>query len=39
VNYIDIIAQGTIDATIIRALRTKVNLAAQVTGDKLKAWI
>ncbi len=39
VNYIDIVAAGTIDATIIRALRTKVNLAAQVTGDKIRAWI
>lgn len=38
-NYIDLIAQGTIDTAIIRALRTKVNLAAQVTGDKLRAWI
>lgn len=39
VNYIDLVASGTIDATIIRALRSKVNLAAQVTGDKLRAWI
>lgn len=39
VTYIDIIAQGTIDAVILRALRTKNNLAAQVTGDKIRAWI
>jgi len=39
VQYIDIVAEGTIDATIIRALRTKNDLAAIVTGDKLKEWI
>lgn len=39
VNYIDIVAIGTVDAVILRALRTKNNLAAQVTGDKLREWI
>lgn len=39
VTYIDIVAQGTIDTAILRALRSKVNLAAQITGDNLKAWI
>jgi SNF2 family DNA or RNA helicase len=39
VNYIDIIATGTIDTVILRALRTKVNLANQVTGDKVRAWL
>jgi SNF2 family DNA or RNA helicase len=39
VQYIDIVARGTIDATIIRALRTKLDLAAQVNGDKIRTWI
>jgi SNF2 family DNA or RNA helicase len=39
VQYIDIIARGTIDAAILRALRTKVDLAAQVTGDRIRQWI
>jgi len=39
VTYIDLVARGTIDAHIIRALRTKVDLAAQITGDKAKDWI
>ena len=39
VQYIDIVAQGTVDAVIIRALRTKNDLAAQITGDKLREWI
>lgn len=38
VNYIDIIANGTIDMKIIQALRNKIDLAAQVTGDRLKEW-
>jgi SNF2 family DNA or RNA helicase len=39
VHYIDIVATGTVDPVIIRALRTKNDLAAQVTGDKLREWI
>ena len=39
VQYIDIVASGTIDTAILRALRTKVDLAAQVTGDKIRQWI
>lgn len=39
VHYIDIVAAGTIDGVILRALREKNELAAIVTGDKLKEWI
>lgn len=39
VRYVDIVARGTVDVRIVRALRDKVDLAAQVTGDKLRAWI
>lgn len=39
VLYYDLVARGTIDAHVIRALRTKMDLASQVTGDKMKEWI
>ncbi len=39
VTYIDIVATGTIDTTILRALRTKFDLASQVTGDRMREWI
>lgn len=39
VLYIDVVAEGTIDATIQRALRTKFDLAAQVVGDAVRKWI
>lgn len=39
VTYIDIVAEGTIDEHIVRALRDKLDLASIITGDKLKEWI
>lgn len=39
VLYIDLIAKGTLDATILRALRTKVELASQVLMDDIRKWI
>ena len=39
VNYIDIVAAGTIDEHIVRALRNKLDIASQITGDELKEWI
>jgi SNF2 family DNA or RNA helicase len=39
VEYIDLVATGTIDNYIIGALRSKVNIAATITGDQLKEWI
>jgi SNF2 family DNA or RNA helicase len=38
-TYIDIIAENTIDDKIVKALRTKVNIASQVMGEELKSWI
>ena len=38
-TYIDIMAQDTIDERIVKALRKKVNIASQVMGEELKAWI
>jgi SNF2 family DNA or RNA helicase len=39
VNYIDLIAKGTVDAKIVRALREKLNIASQITGDSAKEWL
>jgi SNF2 family DNA or RNA helicase len=39
VHYIDLAARGTVDVQILRALRSKNALAAQVTGDKVRTWI
>jgi SNF2 family DNA or RNA helicase len=38
-TYIDIIAEGTIDERIVKALRTKVNIATEIMGEELKDWI
>jgi len=38
-TYIDIIAEGTVDEKIVKALRTKVNIATQIMGEDLKEWI
>ena len=39
VTYIDIIAEDTVDNKIVKALRKKVNIASEVMGEELKAWI
>ena len=38
-TYIDIIAERTVDEKIVKALRTKVNIATEVMGEELKDWI
>jgi len=38
-TYIDIMAENTVDERIVKALRKKVNIATQIMGEKLKAWI
>jgi len=38
-TYIDIIAEKTVDERIVKALRKKVNIASEVMGEELKAWI
>lgn len=35
----DLIAPGTVDEHIVKALRSKLSIASEVTGDKLKEWI
>ena len=39
VTYVDILAEGTVDERIVKALRRKINIASQVMGEELKAWI
>jgi len=39
VLYIDLIAPGTVDEHIVRALRDKRDIASTLTGDELKEWI
>ena len=38
-TYIDLMVEDTIDERIVKALRKKVNIATQIMGEKLKAWI
>jgi SNF2 family DNA or RNA helicase len=39
VTYVDLIAPGTIDEKIVKALRSKINIAGQVLGEGIKAWL
>tara|TARA_R110002020_G_scaffold4749_7_gene20670 strand:- start:2998 stop:4473 length:1476 start_codon:yes stop_codon:yes gene_type:complete len=39
VTYIDLIAEGTIDEQIVKALRDKMDIASVVMGEKLKDWL
>jgi len=39
VTYVDIIAEKTVDEKIVKALRDKINIASQILGEELKAWI
>lgn len=39
VRYIDLVAQGTLDSYIVSALRRKLNIASQITGDKIREWL
>jgi SNF2 family DNA or RNA helicase len=39
VTYIDIICEETVDEKIVKALRDKINIASEVLGEELRAWI
>jgi len=40
VTYVDLVSKGTVDEKIVKALRSKLNLAQEVLGDeKWKDWI
>jgi hypothetical protein len=38
-TYIDIITEDTVDTKIVKALRSKVNIATEIMGEDLKQWI
>ena len=38
-TYVDIIAEGTVDERIVKALIKKINIASEVMGEELKSWI
>lgn len=39
VLYIDLEAEDSIDAKITESLRSKFNIASQITGDRMKEWL
>ena len=39
VTYVDINAEDTVDEKIVKSLRKKINIASEVLGEDLKAWI
>lgn len=39
VTYVDLVARGTVDEKIIRALREKINMASAITGDGWRRWL
>ena len=39
VTYIDLIAVGTVDEKIVKALRAKIDIATQVLGEEIKQWL
>lgn len=36
---VDLVAPNTVDFKIIQALRGKIDMAAQITGDNYKEWL
>jgi SNF2 family DNA or RNA helicase len=38
-TYIDLMVENTVDERIVKSLRKKVNIATQIMGEELKAWI
>lgn len=39
VNYIDLVAAGTVDERLVNALLAKYNVAALCTGDRVRQWL
>jgi len=39
VTYVDLIAEGTIDERIVKALRRKINIANEIMGEDISTWI
>ena len=39
VNYVDLICENTVDEKIVKALRSKINIANEILGEELKEWL
>ena len=39
VTYIDLVAEGTVDEHIVRALRDKIKLAGAALGEEMRQWL
>ena len=39
VTYIDLVIRKTMDEVIYKSLKSKINIAASITGDQLKQWL
>ena len=39
VTYVDILAEETVDAKIVKSLRKKINIASEVMGEEFRSWI
>jgi hypothetical protein len=39
VTYVDLIARGTVEEKIVRALRQKIDLATAITGENYREWL
>jgi SNF2 family DNA or RNA helicase len=39
VAYVDLVARGTIDEKILKALRAKINISASIMGDDYREWL
>ena len=39
VTYVDFVAENTIDDKIVKALRSKINIANEIMGEDIKDWI
>jgi SNF2 family DNA or RNA helicase len=39
VTYVDLMAMGTVDEKIVKALRNKINMATAITGEGWKQWL
>jgi SNF2 family DNA or RNA helicase len=39
VTYVDLMTEDTVDFRFVHALRNKYDLATQVTGERMRAWI
>lgn len=39
VTYVDLVSPGTVDEKILKALRDKIDIASQVTGEEVRQWL